>query len=551
MGKRRLSAITITAFALAVVCGTTWAGLEFPFTTATQAEYMAGETAVILGYEFQPGQELMVRITRPDGEIINAKGRKHQADIVTVDSWGQFSYSYPQLDQEGSYFVDIIDASTVGKGKDKLNGTVLATSRFRDNITTDLELVGMPDAQCGANRPPAHGSSPPTPSHGHDGLVDALAGKCLVGTVDVTATGNDDDVRGFYFDLDIDIESFHQGPGNALEPFIDWLEWIGIRNTADPDVGSSQADDGTGGCASDCYYTTTGFTGAGMIPNDGTTASWQSLDGTWFSIQRSGSGNMAGEDRYRITVDPAMNPQITSARFEYCARINPNAGDEDLGTDGFITSDPETGGTEASPINVCRIEDQTAPICNLLFVDCGVDVHVIDPEGGVQRITVMAADNVDIDLDNPTMSLGMADVVNYAPSETGDINLDVDKTICDDPGWVEFEIMNSTGLITVCDPVDFALIRGNGPPSTHSFPLNDREGFLRIENEGLREIFIEMNGNKLHFSINKGVGANAYGMLEDGISEYDLTEFLVPGDNAVDIRAVGPPSGRARIVIHD
>jgi len=545
----------IGTVAALVLVGNAWAGLEFPFSTATQAEYMAGETAVLLGYEYQPGQELLVKITRPDGTVINAKGRKGQADTVTVDSWGQFSYSYPQLTDVGYYYVDIIDAATVGKGKNKLNGTVLATTVFKDNITTDLELVGMPDAQCGAVRPPAHGSSPPTPSHGHDGLVDALAGRCLVGTVDVQATGNDNDIGGFYFDLDIDIQSHHQGPGNALEPFIDWLEWIGIQGTADPDVGSSQADDGTGGCASDCFYTTTGFLGAGKIPDDGTSASWTALDGTMFTIQKIGPGDKAGEDRYRVTVD-AANPQITEARFEYCARINPDAGDGDLGTDGFITSDPETGGTEASPINICRIEDQTPPICIVTPVDDprGVDVFISDPEGGVSQITVDIATNVNIDIVTPlppVNGLVQGDVVTYVPPETQDINIEVRKAVEGVSSWVEFEIINSAGLITYCDPVDFTLIRGNGPPVIERFPLNDRERFLYINNQGIREIFMNLNGNRLHFSVTQGVGRNAYRIPDQGPANFDLAEFLVAGENSIEIKAVGSPAGKARILIHD
>lgn len=526
------------------------AGLEFPFTTATQAEYASGDTAIILGYEYPAGMSLMVKITRPDGSVRDAQGRINKADLVTTDSFGQFSYEYPQLNQVGSYWVEIIDAATLGHGRNKLNGTVLATTVFKDNIVTDLELVGMPDALCGATRPPAHGSSPPTPSHGHDGLVDALAGKCLVGTTDVQATGNDNDVRGFYFDLEIDIESFHQGPGNTLLPFIDRLETVAIANMADSDVGSSQADDGTGGCVSNCYYTTLGNT---LIPDDGTVLPWQSLDGTWFDVQLIGPGNMAGEDRYRITVssDTAKNPSaLLAARFEYCARINPNAGDGDLGTDGFITSDPVTGGTEASPINICRLEDQTPPICIVTPKDCGVDVFVHDPEG-VQQIEVTMATNVNIIITPPNANPGLGDIVMYNPAETLPINVDVLKVVCDDFGWVEIEITNSAGLITVCDPVDFTLIPANGPPVLHEFALNDREGLLFLDNRGLHKIFMTMNGHQLVFSTTGATGVDRYSMPEHGSVTYDLTEFLVPGDNTVVIKAVGPPRGNARILLHD
>ena len=106
------------------------AGLDFPFATPTQAEFASGDTAVILGYEYPAGKELLIKITQPDGQVVNANGRKDKADLVTTDSFGQFSYSYPQLNQLGYYWVEIIDASTLGKGKNSLNGDVLATTVF-------------------------------------------------------------------------------------------------------------------------------------------------------------------------------------------------------------------------------------------------------------------------------------------------------------------------------------------------------------------------------------------------------------------------------------
>jgi hypothetical protein len=505
-----------------------WAGLDFPFATPTQAEYAPGETAVILGYEFAPGQELLVRITRPDRSITDARGRNNRADAVTADEFGQFRYEYSQLDLQGYYYVDVLDASSVGKGKNRPDGTVLASTVFKDNITTDLELVGMPDAAfCTPPRDPAHGP--------HDGLVDALAGRCLVGTVDVAATGSDDDVRGFFFDLDIDLQSIHQGPGNSLLDFIDRLETVDVASSADPDTGSAPAPDGTGTCVAPCFYTTSGNS---VIPSDGTTVMLTSLDGTNFDVSRIGPGNMAGEDRYRVTVSSVANPNpVTEARFEYCARINVNAGDADNGTDGFITSDPETGGTEASPINVCRADDPLPPICELTVIECGIEVFISDPESGIASIVVRKIENGTIDI-NPT------------PPTMEDVLVVGTKTVCEDPGNLELEITNGVGLVTICDPVDFWLVRGNDSPRSYTFPLNENEGYLRIDNNGLSEIRMDLNGNKLHFSVNGGNEA-AYDIPETGVVEYDLTEFLLSGENSVEIRAVGSPGGSARITLHD
>jgi hypothetical protein len=114
--------------------------------TATQAEYEAYELVTILGYEFQPGQDILVKITSPDGSIVDAGGKRNRVDTVEVGANGMFSYQYPLENLAGLYRVEGIDAATVGNGNDRWNEVVLAETFFADSISTDLELVGMPDA---------------------------------------------------------------------------------------------------------------------------------------------------------------------------------------------------------------------------------------------------------------------------------------------------------------------------------------------------------------------------------------------------------------------
>ena len=116
--------------------------------------------------------------------------------------------------------------------------------------------------------------------------------------------------------------------------------------------------------------------------------------------------------------------------------------------------------------------------------------------------------------------------------------------------WLMVAITNGAGLVTVCDPVDFDLVRETGEPTTHTFPLLVGEGYLYIENDGLTDIRMNLNGNDLRLSTT--AGGSAYTIPEYGIVEYDLTAFLIDGDNSVDIEAAGKPGvGSARIVIHD
>jgi len=520
------------AVLIAVVAGVVvWGGRDasagpdgFPFITATQASYAPTGTAVILGYEFQPGQTLTVKITRPDGSVVKANG-KRGSDTVVTDSLGQFVYNYPPLGIEGLYYVDAMARVSTGKGG-KTTNVVLASTVFEDNITTDLELVGMPDA-CAFINPCRDGP--------RDGLVDAIAGKCLVGTVDIGVTGQTNDIRGFFFDLVVDDDSGMQPSSAGIRDFIDQLETVSTRATADPDTGSAPAP------GPSPFYTTS-FAGHTVIAGtSGTPFAWTALDGTKFEVVGPSapvSKPNSNEVTYRVTISNSNASALTSARFEYCARLDPLAGDADNGTDGFITSNPETGGTEASPINVIRVPDDSPPICEVTFVTGGIDVFVQDPESGIQSIVVVSVVNATVT------------IPSFTPGTTDPIIVEARKIDPNAPSSLALRITNGAGLITECDPVDFTLIRGDGQPVINTFSLGEREGYLRIDNSGLQQISINLNGNYLLFSANSQ-GEGVYQMAAWGVSTFDLTSYLVAGENSISITAMGSPGGSARISIHD
>ena len=66
---RNLSRWTLVFGLVAVLAGPAVAQVEvdFPLVTATQAEYAQGDIAVILGYDYPAGKDLIILITRPDG----------------------------------------------------------------------------------------------------------------------------------------------------------------------------------------------------------------------------------------------------------------------------------------------------------------------------------------------------------------------------------------------------------------------------------------------------------------------------------------------------
>jgi len=511
--------VTVIAVLAVLTGGNASAGLSFPFITPTQASYLPGDTPIILGYEFQPGQELVIKITRPDGLVVNASGGQG-SDSIVVTSSGHFAYSYPPSEIiKGLYYVDAIDSS----------GAVLASTVFEDHIATDLELYGMPDVG-----PSARGVG------GSDGLVDAIAGRCLVGTVEITATGNDNDIRTFFFDLVVDRQSSHQGTGSVLKNFIDRLERVSTRSTIDHDTGGAADSPGN--------FFTTGAVITGTVH-------FTSLDGTVFQVVGPTAGPDPGEDIYRVTVCGAVCPDgaagnpsaITSARFEYCARININAGDNDNGTDGFITSDPETGGTESSPINVVPLTDTSPPVCVLQILPSGtpcpnggIAVTLSDPQSGIASVVETRKVNA---------------TTSYNPHQPPPLTFsDVTVTACKiNPSLssnLALTVTNGKGLVTKCDPVDFQLVRDDGRPVRHTFPLEVGEGYLHIDNSGLQNFTMNLNGTILVFST-KARGAGVYQIPAYGQVDYDLTEYLVAGQNSVEIKAVGQRGGSARIVIHD
>jgi hypothetical protein len=424
-------------------------------------------------------------------------------------------YDYPQLDGlEGLFYVDIVDASTIGKGKNGSPGVILASTVFEDHISTDLEMVGMPLASTLIQ--PPHRNGP------RDGLVDAVASLCLVGTVDLLAVGNDPNLNDFFFDLVIDEQSEHQAPGNGLLPFIDRLETVSTRGFEDFDTGWAPAPGGM-------FYTTAG--NIDITPP----VSITSLDGTTFDVTGPTSGPKPGTEVYRVTV---ATPGRTEARFEYCARINENAGDADNGTDGFITSNPETGGTEASPINVVKLQppDEIPPICEVVSItNEQVKVHVQDPDSGLQSIDVTIADNVSVVFNPATFSPGTNDLIEVLGN----------KDDLDHSARLELRVTDVAGNVTVCDPVVTVKTRGFGRPENATFTeLPEAESLVTVSNDspGIRNLDVVVNGQRFKIA---GLGNGEEITM-------DVSSAMVEGyNNTIALIAYGRPGASALIVIHD
>ena len=526
--KKRIPIIFLVGILLIVVMIGTASAQQpvLPFITASQASYASGDVSVVMGYEFQPGQELAIKITGPDGSVLNSKGRKG-SDTVVTDSLGQFVYQYPLRGLHGNYSVEAVAVSTSGKGRSSATTeTIMAVTNFMGHVNTDLELVVMPDVALYRSTPPPRGG---------DGLTDAIAGLCLVGTVDLNGVGQTNDIRGFTFDLVVDKQSNQQGPTNALKDFIDQLETVTIGNTADTDTGSSEAPGG--------YYTT-----AGNSIISGNPFLVTSADGTIFEVSGPTDGPDGGEITYAVTVSLSNPSTLEEARFEYCARININAGDEDNGTDGFITSDPETGGTEASPINVIKRLDISPPICVVRHGDNNnLLVDVTDSESGVSTVeaTILKNIKVEVPINSDDFLSAVGDTKTFNPPEKNSFTMEatlVDPTLS---GRVEVKITDAAGNVTVCDPVITLAIRENGQPvsETHAdLPAAENKVRVSNNNPGVTNLDIVVNGQLFKVT---GLGNNETIVV-------DVSSAVVDGNNnSFTLTAYGQPGSSADVMIWD
>jgi hypothetical protein len=499
-----LSGVLVTAVAI-LISGIALAGPnDNQLITPTKAHYAPTDNAVILGFEFEAYQTVNIDITDPSGST-------HSGTVMT-DGQGSFSYTYPGSLGEGLY-----DVQT----NDPLTGNNLSTT-FADPVNTDLELVGMPD--CALN--PARGSS-------SDGLVDACAGKCLVGTVDLKATGGSM-LEGFTFDLIVDRLSDQQPASDPARAFINQLETVSTSGTADPDTGSAVAPGGL-------FYTTSG----NSVIGDGDVLT--SLDGSMFSISGPTTLN-AQQDKYEVTVQSASSDDI---RFEYCARIDPNAGDGDNGNDGTITSDPETGGTETQPINVINPNqppDTDPPICELVGIDRNdpvtLTVRVEDPDSGLKSIEVTEAVNIVLPIDLP-------DLPDNPPSNA-EFRIDAVKDDQTKSSRVGFLVCDAEDNCTACDPVDINLERESGQVMPTVIPdLDESEGHVRVTNGtvvgenvcagGVSSLLIDVNGKVFTVA----------GLKDGAKRDVDVSSAMVSGSNTFTLTPVGPPGTCTNVFISD
>ena len=510
--RNALTAVALTiAFSVSLTERATGRPLGPPFVSASKAAYLPGELGVILGYEYTPSEALTVKIVRPDSTVIKNDGTPG-SDTVVADAVGDLIYYYDQLDggPEGLFDVEV---------SDQASGAALATTVFADAIGTDLKLVGMPDFALDGPR-----GSP------SDRLVDAGAGKCLVGTVDINATGATNDIRGFVFDVTIDRLSDLQ-PSKPARAFINNLETVAAATFPDTDTGSAFV----ASFESPPFYTTAGNS---VIVGPTTVTS---IDGTLFDVMGPAPGPGINEETYSVTVS-ATNPPINDARFEFCARLNRGAGDAANGADGFVTTSLQTGGAESQPINVFSAPG-TIKIVKSAILDTAQD-FAFTATGGLSPASFSLDDDADATLENfqtfTNVTPGSYTVTEVAASGY------VSALSCDDPSGgtttanltatidlAPGDIVTCTFVNMLVDPTPPPFEYDNGPesPLLTTTDLSDPERAAFALLEGV----ITVTKAKIHAtSCSATVGAYPMSIFANGLLSSDAL-----ADNSVTVTSFG------------
>lgn len=130
----RLLNILVTFMVLLMVVSPIMADSD-PVTTPTvwtdKSDYAPEETVIIYGSGFEPGLEVLVKVTRPDGSVVTGDGSFTEgSDTVTTDAEGKFTYYYLLDGIEGTYTVEVFNGDNL-----------LASTTFQDTPPAVPNLI--------------------------------------------------------------------------------------------------------------------------------------------------------------------------------------------------------------------------------------------------------------------------------------------------------------------------------------------------------------------------------------------------------------------------
>jgi hypothetical protein len=173
-----------------------------------------------------------------------------------------------------------------------------------------------------------------------------------------------------------------------------------------------------------------------------------------------------------------------------------------------------------------------APVCDVAFVENGVDATVNAPIG-LESIAITRKENA-------TVSIPGFHVGTQAPV--------VVKARKVDPGArsvVELRITDICEEVITCDPVLTLQVREHGKPATDTVSnLPQAEGKVTVINgsPGVTALRIEVNGTPFVLA----------GLADGEQRTADVSSVMLPGNgNTIVLTAQGKPGGSAEVIIHD
>jgi len=107
--------------------------------------------------------------------------------------------------------------------------------------------------------------------------------------------------------------------------------------------------------------------------------------------------------------------------------------------------------------------------------------------------------------------------------------------------------------VSAC-PMFLELSREAGKPVSYNGTLLMTEYKFNISNNGLANIQIDLNENKIKLishPVKRGQEGKTYFIPEYGTYDIDLSPYMVEGDNSITLEARGKPGGSAQIVISE
>lgn len=190
-------------------------------------------------------------------------------------------------------------------------------------------------------------------------------------------------------------------------------------------------------------------------------------------------------------------------------------------------------------LRVLAFADETAPTCIFTFRDANMIKGVfIDEESGITKIEPLFLFNADLIVEPFTPGDKQVNFRLEARGEASFIGFDI-------------EVTDRCGNAHVCDPVMSSLSTA-GANRDYTFTFRSVDRYLVLENHGLSEIQVDLNGHLFNLSAGSNGNVrnrNTYIIPEEGNISIDLKPYLLEGENVMRLNIEGPAGTGADLTL--